>query len=146
MNYIINFSWKGLLIFALAMLPNIYYFKNLNKEANTPKGTHKLLDILEHGSQMIFVVLLIFIVSERESSFNNPFVLIIGTFLLIYYILWIYYIRDIKNLIILEGLAIVPVLYFLASEYWLYNYFAMIPTVLFGAIHSIITYKDYKTL
>jgi len=144
MNYIINFSWKGLLIFALAMLPNIYYFRSLKKENTQSKNSHKVLDILEHASQMIFIILLIFIVNVKESPFNSPYILLIGTLLLIYYVLWVLYIKEIKNIFILEGLAIVPTLYFLVSEYWLLNYFAMIPTILFGVIHSIITYKDYR--
>lgn len=143
MDYVFNFSWKGLLIFILAMLPNIYYFRALNNEEHISKNPRKLLDILEHGFQMVFILLLVFIVNKKESSFHNPIIFLIVTFLLLYYVLWIFYIKGTRNILILEGLAIVPVLYFIVSEYWLYNYFAMLPTVLFGVIHSIITYKDY---
>ncbi len=144
MDYTFNFSWKGLLIFALAMLPNLYYFKTQKKEAQIPDSINRLLDVLEHSTQIIFIFLLIFIVNKKDSSFHNPVVILIVTFLLMYYGLWIFYIMNIKHIIMIEGLAIVPVLYFLASEYWLHNYIAMIPTLIFGVIHSIITYKNYK--
>lgn len=53
--------------------------------------------------------------------------------------------KEKRNMFIINGLAVVPVLYFLVSEYWLFNYPAMIPTIVFGIFHTIITSIDYKT-
>jgi len=59
MNYYFGFSWKGLIVFLLPMIPNIFYFL-----FPVPDGTgniannHIILDILEHGSQAIFIFML----------------------------------------------------------------------------------------
>lgn len=142
MNYIINFSLKGLLVFILVMLPNIYYFKQLKSVESSPKVNHRLLDILEHTSQMIFIFLLVFVVNKKETQFNSPLLIVMAILLVIYYVLWIFYIRKMNHILLLEGLAIVPVIYFLTAQLWLMNYPAMVPTILFGVIHVIITYQN----
>jgi hypothetical protein len=57
----IGFSWKGLAVFLLPMLPNVLFF--ILKDPNgrtTVINNHLLLDIIEHGSQGIYAALLIF--------------------------------------------------------------------------------------
>jgi hypothetical protein len=146
MNYIINFSWKGFLIFALAMLPNIYYFTVIKKENKVVKSTHKLLDILEHASQMIFVLLLLFVVNKKTVSIISFYIILLIILLLAYYILWVFYGKNIKNIFVLGGLAILPVLYFIVAELWLSQYLAILPTIFFGVIHCIVTYKDESNI
>lgn len=142
MNYIINFSLRGMLVFILVMLPNIYYFKHLKTEKPNPKLNHRLLDILEHTTQMIFIFMLVFLVNKKYTPINSPLLLFMAILLVIYYVLWIFYARRINHIFLLEGLAIVPVIYFLTAQLWLMNYPAMVPTIIFGIIHVIITYQN----
>ena len=70
--------------------------------------------------------------------------IVIGIMLIFYYILWIFYFRDKANLLILLGLAVLPVVYFILAEMWLHNYLAIIPTAFFGIVHVTITYIDFQ--
>ena len=140
-NNYLGFSWKGLIVFLLPMIPNIFYFLY-----PAPDGTgyiannHIVLDILEHGSQAIFILMLIFVMSKQTSKIQSPYVIGMAISLIFYFVLWILYFTGKANLIILLGMAILPVVYFILAEIWLNNYLAIIPTVLFGVVHIIITY------
>jgi hypothetical protein len=140
----IGFSSKGLVVFILTMLPNILFFvlKNPNSSAAVANN-HLLLDIIEHGSQAIFVALLIFCVTKNESPIICGYTIFIAILLLSYYGLWIAYFTTGTNFIMLMSMAIFPVIYFILAEIWLHNLLAIVPTVIFGISHIIITYIDY---
>ena len=144
MNYYFGFSWKGLIVFLLPMIPNIFYFLFPAPEgAGNIANNHMILDVLEHGSQAIFIFMLIFVISKQTSKIQSPYTVGMAILLLFYFVLWILYFTGKANLIILLGMAILPVVYFILAEIWLYNYLAIIPTVLFGIVHVIITYINY---
>lgn len=144
MNYYLGFSWKGLIVFLLPMIPNIFYFM-----FPAPEGTgiiannHMILDVLEHGCQAIFIFMLIFVISKQTYKIQSSYTIGMAMLLIFYFALWILYFTGKANLIILLGMAIVPVIYFIVAEIWLNNYLAIIPTVLFGLLHVIITYINY---
>ncbi len=143
MDYSIGFSLKGLIVFLLPMIPNLFYFwlpKTRERMKITKK--HLVLDIVEHGCQGIFILLLIFLVSGKASPVQSPYTLLFGITLILYFVLWFFYFTGRKKLPILLGLAILPVIYFILAEIWLYNFPAVIPTVIFGFAHVIITYLD----
>ena len=145
MHYYFGFSWSGFIVFLLPMIPNIFYFlipvsgisgNNVNK--------HLILDVLEHGSQAIFIFLLIFVIRKQTSEILYPYTIGMAIMLISYYVLWILYFSGKANLVILLGMAILPVVYFVLAEMWLHNYLAIIATALFGIVHVIITYMDFQ--
>lgn len=145
MGYSFGFSWKGLSVFLLIMIPNIFYFllPNLNVSGNAI--THYLiLDIIEHANQAISIILLIFLINGKSSPIVSPYTLCIAILLLTYYVLWVFYFVGSKNLIILLGMAVLPVAYFALVEIWIHNFPAIIPTAIFGFVHIIITYMDFR--
>lgn len=80
---------------------------------------------------------------NKPVSLQSGYVIAIAIFLLSYYALWILLFAGNKNLLILICMAVFPVVYFILAEIWLYNFLAIIPTVIFGIVHVIITYKDF---
>lgn len=140
----IGFSWKGLAVFLLPMLPNVLFF--ILKDPNgrtTVTNNHLLLDIIEHGSQGIYAALLIFLVSRKESTILSGYMVFIVLFLLVYFGLWVAYFTIGANFTMLMLMAIIPVIYFIIAEVWLHNLPAVVFTVIFGIAHVIITYIDY---
>lgn len=139
-----GFSWKGLIIFILPMIPNLFFFLlPASAGAASSVAGPKILDFLEHGSQGIFIFLLIFLVSNKASKLNSPYAIAMGIMLLLYYLLWIIYFSGHVTLLTQLGLAVFPVIYFILGELWLHNPLAVIPTLLFGIFHVIITLSYY---
>ncbi|MCL6572310.1 MAG: hypothetical protein K6T88_11595 [Bacillus sp. (in: Bacteria)] len=145
MNYYFGFSWKGLLVFLLPMIVNIFYFLIPTSDISGNKANnHLILEVLEKGSQAIFIFLLIFVIRKQASKLLSHYTIGMAILLISYYVLWIFYFTGSENLPILLGMAILPVVYFVLAEIWLHNYLAIIPTSLFGIFHLIITYMDYQ--
>ncbi len=146
MDYHFGFSWRGLIVFLLPMVPNLFYFLIPASIDSGNKGnSHFLLDILEHGSQAIFIFLLIFVIRNQASQMLFPYLIGMGVLLFFYYVLWMLYFTGNASLFILLGMAVLPVIYFILAEIWLHHYLAILPTTLFGIIHVIITYMDYQS-
>lgn len=145
MNYHFGFSLRGFIIFLLPMIPNIFYFLIPAADASGKNvNSHLILDIFEHGSQAVFFFLLIFVIRIETFEILSPYTIGMAIMLILYYILWIFYFTGKVNLVILLGMAILPVVYFILGEMWLHIYIAVIPTVLFGIVHVIITYMDFS--
>ncbi len=142
MDYVLGFSWKGLVVFLLAMLPNVLYFLQPPSSGQGSKKKHLVLDIVEHGSQALFILLLVFLVSGRNAPVLSPHTIGMAILLLLYYALWIFYFAGRKSLIALYGMAVIPVAYFILAEFWLHISVAAIPTVIFGFVHIMITSMD----
>ena len=144
-GYSFGFSWKGLLAFLLIMIPNIFYFFLPNSAVSgSADSNHLIGDIIEHVSQAIFIILLMFLVNKRGSPMVSPYTVCMAILLLSYYVLWTFYFTGSKNLVILLGMAVLPVAYFVLAEIWLHNLPAIIPTAIFGFVHIIITYIDFQ--
>lgn len=125
------------------MIPNIFFFllPNQNVSGNGTNN-HLILDIIEHASQAIFIFLLLFLISKQNSPMVCPYTICIAIILLSYYVLWIFYFLGSNNLILLLGMAVLPVAYFALAEIWLYNLPAIVPIVISGIVHIIITYMN----
>ena len=144
MNYKFGFSWNGFIVFLLPMIPNIFYFLiPVSDVSKNNVNSHLILNVLEHGSQAIFIFLLIFVIRKQTSEILCPYTIVMSIMLIFYYVLWIFYFTGNANLVILLGMAILPVVYFISAEMWLHNYLAIIPTILFGIVHVIITYNGF---
>lgn len=143
----IGFSWKGFVIFLLPMLPNILYFALPKRDGSeTVLNKHLVLDLIEHGSQAIFIGLLILLVSKKVSEIKSIYVIGIAIVLISYYVCWVAYYTIGRSFIMLMAMAILPVVYFILAELWLHNYPAIVPTLVFGIVHSIITYIDSHSI
>ena len=140
-----GFSWKGFLVFLLPMLPNFLFF--ILPALSGAKAAAKspfILDIIEHGSQAIFFMLLIFWLSKKASPMLSLYTILMAVFLLFYFGCWADYFTVGANFTMLMLMAIVPVIYFLLSSIWLHNTIAIIPLAIFGITHIIITYINYR--
>ena len=147
MNNSIGFSLQGFLIILLPMVPNIFYFVFPKFFISNHEVTkHEILELIEHSSQFLFILLLLLLKSNIDASRQSKLVLVISLVLIAYYLLWILLVLGYRNRIVLMCMAIFPVIYFILSEIWLHNYFAMIPTVIFGIAHSMVTYLDSSPL
>lgn len=125
------------------MIPNFLYFA-FPKILPSKSTNHVLLDIIEHGSQAVLFVLLIFFSTKNDVPLQRIFLIGMIIFLIPYYLLWLLLILGYKNLFILMCMAVFPVIYFILGEIWIKNYPAILPTLVFGVVHSMITYKDFK--
>lgn len=142
-----GFSFRGLIIFLMPMIPNFFYLlMPYSSAAKGKQNKHLFLDILEHGSQAVFIFLLVFTVNSQSFELLTIYSMFMAAMLILYYILWSFYFFGRHNMIILLGLAIVPVIYFILGELWLLNYWAVVPTVIFGIVHVVITLIDYRSL
>lgn len=114
MSYSFGFSWQGFIIVLLPMIPNIFYFMfpNVISSGNVEKK-NSILDIIEHGSQIIYIGLLIFVINNRAGAIQIGYVIGMAIFLLLYYVLWRLLFSGKKNIMILLSLAIFPVVYFI---------------------------------
>lgn len=142
----VGFSWKGLMVFLLPLLPNVLFF--VWKDPNVRiAATHPIwLDIMEHGSQAIFAAFLIFLVSSRPSPLESRNTWMAALLLLAYVGLWIAYFTVGANFIMLMLMAVIPVGYFIFGGLWLHNLPAVIFTIIFGITHILITYLDFHAL
>ncbi|API88937.1 hypothetical protein BKP56_06435 [Marinilactibacillus sp. 15R] len=128
----------------LPMFPNFLFFtlKDPNNEM-VINNNHLMVDIIEHGSQGLFAVLLIFIISKKEAPILSGYMIFISLFLLSYFVLWLIYFTVDANFTILMLMAVIPVIYFIIAEIWLHNLLAVVMTVIFGITHITITYLNY---
>lgn len=147
MQYHFGFSLKGLIIFLLPMIPNLFFFLlPSSAAASSSVSNTKILDFLEHGSQGIFIFILVFFVSNKVSQLSSRYIIAMGIMLALYYLLWIIYFTGHVTLLFQLGLAVLPVFYFIFGELWLHNPLAIIPTIIFGIFHVIITLSNYSLL
>jgi len=140
----IGFSWKGLVVFLLPMLPNILFFILPDPNGSMAVTNNNfLLDIIENGSRVMFFALLIFGVSKNESPVLCGYTIFMAIILLSYYGFWIAYFTIGTNFIMLMSMDVFPVIYFILAEIWLHNLLAIAPLTIFGIAHIIITYINY---
>lgn len=143
-KYSLGFSRIGFLIVLFPMVPNFFYFLLPNEISQRNLEVKSLLlDVLEHGSQVVFIAVLIFMKVRKEISMHSHLFIGMTIFLLSYYILWILLFAGLSNPLIIICMAVFPVIYFLLAEIWLRNFFAIVPTVIFGIVHVIITYREF---
>ena len=152
LQYKIQFSWIGLIIFALPMLINIVYF--VFPPVNAPseaEASNKIWEMIEQVTRVLYVIAICILVSNKKTDFKSPWFYFGIVFLVLYYIVWIRYFmggRDVallgkSFLFVPMPLAVFPVLYFLFSAIWLHNYIAAIIMVVFGIAHNLVSYASF---
>lgn len=145
-NYRFGFSLKGFLAFMLVMIPNFIWMlvPPVNNELSENNGVF-LLDMIQNISQVLMIALLIILVRKENKVQSRARLYIgLGAFMLVgYYVAWICYFLGFIYPWLLVSMAIMPVLYFIFIILWLQNYVAIIPSVIFGAVHIAITCLNY---
>jgi small-conductance mechanosensitive channel len=142
-NYRFGFSLKGFIAFVFVMIPNIIWM--LVPPVNNPiagnNAPDSVFEIVLGASQFALVASLIIL--NRRDSHNNKTnkILIVLAFLCLtgYYVSWISYYAGIVNPWMFVGMAVLPSVYFIAVGLWLKNYVSIIPGIVFGITHTIIT-------
>lgn len=139
------FSWFGLVLVMLPMLPDILFGMQPqnNKPANL-KNSHVTLVILESLSKIIYIVMLILLRYEAKQSIVLLGIIVVA--LMGYYYMWYSYFADgcnypdifTKKLFgIPLPMTLLPIIYFLAVSIWLQNYPALVSALIFGVCHII---------
>jgi len=153
MKYYFGFSWIGLVVIFLILVPNIFYFilppTNVLQDANS-EGI--MLSILEHGSQMVMFFLFIFLIRDKKIEVNLFYMISMSIFLLLYYYLWSrYFMAGCDYTLLSKSLfgipapmAVFPIAYFLLSALWFGNWPAFGTTLIFGAAHLAVCYVTFK--
>jgi hypothetical protein len=146
-KYRLGFSIRGFLSFLLIMIPNIIWMiiSPANDLLAENSSVYPILDVTEHVSQGIMLALLFVIINNERSNGRRAriYLSISGICISIYYILWILYYIGIVDPWMLLGLAFFPAVYFLCMALTLRNYLMLIPCVIFGIIHIIITGMNF---
>lgn len=145
-DYKLGFSLKGFLVFALVMAPNIILvlWPPQNDILAGNDAQSPLLGIVMTVSQWLLVALLIFLVNKTAGRTDaKAFLVLAAVCLLGYYAMWALYYTGATNGWIFLGLAVFPSLCFCFAALWLKNYIALIPAVIFGVIHTLVTAGNF---
>jgi len=148
-NYELEFSIVGFIICWALILPNIVWqifppINNLLLINASSYTNYPILNILEWIFRVSIIFLLIFLVNKNKSKNKTSYIIVAIVFLTIYYIFWILYYLGIANLeLIILGMVIAPIFYFSFTGLWLKNYILLVPSLLFGIIHLIISSLSY---
>ena len=129
---------KGLFVVLLILPPNVLWA--LWPPALNPLGVGAASYALWEGLENIFRVFSIIsscllIRLDRFSGEYHAWPLLIGLFLLGYYVLWVLYYLGNTASILLLGLAVLPVGAFLSTALWQKNKVAFFFVLAFGILH-----------
>lgn len=143
-RYKIGFDYLALIIFAVIMIPNIFWFlvpaKNdyLRIESVTP-----VIDLIGSIFQVIFIAALCFINPKKKSK-NGTLLIASWCCIIFYLIVWIFYYIGIGNKIsIILALSVAPCVTFLLYEFCVKNYFSIFPTIAFTICHIIFAVVNF---
>ena len=145
-NYAFGFSLLGLLFYALQLLPNIIWMVKppANNVLTQNSSPYKILNITEQGCGILTVALLILLVNKSGEGTPIFYLVLAILFLLGYYIAWVFYYKGVVHpWLLIIGIAAMPPLYFISVGLWLNNLIALIPCVIFGIAHIVITCSTY---
>ncbi len=144
-DYKFTFNISALILFLLIMLPNIVWFivpapnDVLRGQSATP-----VLDILATITQVLMLTALFIFKNSKTSKLKlSPFIIISAAFCVLYHIAWVLYYCNIVNGVIVICLCLLPCLSFIFYGVDRKNYFALIPTALFAALHFTSTVINF---
>ena len=146
----IGFSPLGLIVFALPMVVNIAYCLLPPKDEVDDKKDGSIAERIEQVSRIIFMLLICFLVPERESAFTSPLFYASLVFLVLYHVVWLrYFLCGRKCTLLTESflfipipLAVFPVLYYFLASLWLGNYPAAAVMAVFGISHYLVSKRQ----
>ena len=146
----IGFSPLGLIVFALPMFVNIAYCLLPPKDEADEQKDGGIAERIEQVSRIIFMILICFLVPEREHDFTSPLFYASLVFLVLYHVVWMrYFLCGRKCALLTESflfipipLAVFPVLFYFLASLWLGNYPAAAVMALFGISHYLVSERQ----
>jgi hypothetical protein len=147
-NYKIGVSWRGIVIYAFQLVPNIFWvlIPPANDVLKNNSSPCPILNILEQVFGILVVAILILIMNKNANNGPKSKTFLILSVICIagYYASWIlYYMGIVAAWLMIIGIALMPPLYFLFAGLWQKNRIVVIPCIVFGIIHVGITVGTY---
>jgi hypothetical protein len=150
--FYLGFSYIGLIIVAVVLLPNLLFV--IFPPKNIPNGLEDVnlfFTIIERIGIIAFIVILL---TSNVSFINlnfNLFLLLMILCIVIYYVLWLRYVLKgqdfsllfIPLLFIPMPMAIFPVCYFLFASLWINSIYLTITTLIFAIGHFANSWNSY---
>ncbi|MDL2292369.1 hypothetical protein LJC17_02135 [Acholeplasma sp. OttesenSCG-928-E16] len=133
-----GFSFIGLILFALVMIPNIVWvFVPSSNDPLRIESTTPVIDIFQTIFQVLMIASLILLINKKEKklSIRTPFLIASIICLIIYYINWVLYYSGTVNLTVLALLTIPPCLSFTFLSIDRKNWFACGLSIIFFMLH-----------
>lgn len=147
-RYKFGFSWKGLVLYLLQALPNIFWvtMPPTNDVLVANADPYPVLDIAEYilGISIIFLLVLLCNQDSSPSKYARLYRALAVAFLLAYYVGWIFYYRGIVSPGLLIGVLVAsPPIYFFFSGLWLKNHIVSVLSIPFLFFHVLLGFLNY---
>lgn len=138
-RYKLSFEVWGLLLFLIIMIPNFIWFAiPAPNDILRANSITKMIDTVASICQILMITALcIFKNKECKKLHVTPFIIIVASSCLLYFVSWTVYYVGIVNIIVILGLTILPCLAFLFFEIDRKNGIALIPISVFTICHLI---------
>ena len=153
MNLKFSFSWIGLVVFALPMLPNIAFvvFPPVGS-AEAASAVPRWIERVEQVSRIAYLLSITLWVNREPLHFKSAWLCLAALFLILYYIVWIRYFAGGRDIALLNRpfllvpmpLAVFPVLYYLCAAVWLHSIPSAIIMLIFGATHLAVSLQSFR--
>lgn len=141
-----GFSWKGLVLVLLPLLPNLLFFLQPAPAATTNlKDGGLFVNILEHGGRIVFYILMVTLTYKKADKNQAILLTIMAACLIIYFLLWArYFVKGREFSLLFDQvlgipipMALFPILFYLLSAIYLGNMPACLALILFAFGHII---------
>jgi len=150
----LGFSPKGLVILLLVLLPNFLFYvlvmNGMGGSGTAFENSYAIIGYLEHASQVLLMLILIFRVNPNSRSWKSKYVIGMAVFLMLYYALWIRYFTGGMDYTLISGsfpvymgMALFPAVYFGLAEKWQGDYWGVGMAVTFGVFHTLNTFLNF---
>ena len=150
-----TFSWQGLILGFLPMIPNILFFTVFRpKEQPIQKDGGLILNLLEHGGRILYLFLLVCFSFSTPVRFSGVSLLGMIVFLGLYLVLWIIYFLKKSAKAVFFGkilgipfmlyMVFFPILFYLFVSIGIRNYVSLVALLLFFIGHLVNTVVLYR--
>ncbi len=139
-NYSFQFDRIGVLLFGILMLPTFFWtvFPAANDLLRVASKTPQI-DFVAAIIQVVMVFIMCSLTKNKIKKNSHTNSMTYSTILccLAYYISWLLYYRNITTPAVIMALTLFPSLAFLSYQFAKQNWLAVVPTLLFTALHCI---------
>lgn len=147
-QYILRFSVTAFVVWVLQLLPVLIQMVNPPKndiwKHNYAKN--KSINIARWVFQVITVLVLLFAVHREKGDAIqlNSWLIVAVVLLVVYYVAWAQYFQGKASpFSLIFGIALIQPLYLIAAAQCLSNSLVIVPCVIFGILHFVITAKRF---
>lgn len=150
-----TFSWQGLILGFLPMIPNILFFTIFRpKEQPIQKDGGLIFNLLEQGGRILYLFLLVCFSFSTPVRFSGVSLLGMIVFLGLYLVLWIIYFLKKSAKAVFFGkilgipfmlyMVFFPILFYLFVSIGIRNYVSLVALLLFFIGHLVNTVVLYR--